>query len=88
MPEAMIASIAAINIQLKEGRAAKELNRATVSKLSVNSAAVVRFGQVHRGMSENQEPDLGPVLPESTNPELDLYKWFGMVRSGYFHVRT
>ncbi|KAG2135829.1 hypothetical protein DEU56DRAFT_913210 [Suillus clintonianus] len=55
---------------------------------TVASAAVVRFGQVHRGMSENQEPDLGPVLPDSTNPELDLYERFGMVRSGYFHVRT
>ncbi|KAG1786950.1 WD40-repeat-containing domain protein [Suillus plorans] len=47
----------------------------------LTSAAVVRFGPVHRGSSENQELDLGPVLPDSTNLELDLGERFRMVRS-------
>jgi hypothetical protein len=54
--------------------------------MSMHSAAVVRFGPVHRGLSENQELDLGPVLPDSMNPELDLDKWFRMIRSGHFQV--
>jgi hypothetical protein len=34
------------------------------------SAAVVWFGQVHRGITKDQKPDLGLVLPDSMNPEL------------------
>jgi hypothetical protein len=55
---------------------------------NVTSAAVVRFSPVQRGFHENQEPNLGPVLPDSTNPERDRSERFGTVRFGFFLVRT
>jgi hypothetical protein len=52
-----------------------------------SSAAVVRFSPVQRGFCKNREPDLGPVLPESTNPEPDPCERFWAVRFGFLGVR-
>jgi hypothetical protein len=48
---------------------------------------MVRFSPVHRGLSENQELDLGLVLPDLMDLKLDLSKWFRMVRSGHFRFK-
>ena len=53
-----------------------------------NSAAAVRFSPVQRGFHENRKPNLGPVLPDLMNPELDRCERFGTVRFGFFLVRT
>ena len=53
-----------------------------------HSAAAVRFSPVQRGFHENRKPNLGPVLPDLMNPELDRCERFGTVRFGFFLVRT
>jgi len=48
------------------------------------SAAAVRFSLVQRGFHENRKPNLGLVLPDLMNLELDHREWFGTVRFGFF----
>ncbi|KAG1726906.1 hypothetical protein EDB19DRAFT_1833253 [Suillus lakei] len=59
-----------------------------VEAIHSSSAAAVWFSPVQRRLDENHELNLGPVLPEMMNLELNLHEQFRVVRFGFLGVQT